>query len=157
MIPETAEQIALEAAQWLYEDSEASRLVAEGPQKDAIPTLARLFLAAIRRDRLASPAPGGLSEGRLAEIAKEAERWGDVGRQGLRDLLAHVAHLTRALREIVTSGPEGEAWCKGYEAGKDAAGDVYRDALARWATTPEMTAADGNAYVVERLGPRASV
>ena len=86
--------------------------------------LAEVVLDAIQRDRMASPVPGGLSEEQLAKICKSfagASGSSSTDEGAVLDLLAHVEHLTRALREIVASGPEGEAWGRGFDAGVRAA------------------------------------
>lgn len=94
----------------------------------------RAALAAIERDRRQCLLPGAMSEGDLAGVEGAMGGLRDHVEQRLvltpeqgetllgdmEDLLAEVYRLRRAFDMIATSGPEGESYLRGYDAGREA-------------------------------------
>jgi hypothetical protein len=101
-----------------------------GQREDLRDAVADAFLAAVQRALASAPVPGGLCEGRLAEIREMADPvvlvtpkgWamGEEEAAMIRDLLRHVDHLTRALTDCGADGT-AKTWSSGYEAGRAAA------------------------------------
>jgi hypothetical protein len=94
-----------------------------GQREDLRDAVAAAVLAAVQRALASAPVPGGLSEGRLAEIRDwharrsiESPALHPKTLQRMADLLAHVEHLTRALTDCGADGT-AKIWSSGYGAG----------------------------------------